>query len=1155
MMLRNYASMTNLSYHEKQIEYNMTNLLNEIKFKFNDENIDLNNPKYKELLNESPFNPKMIGGLAESLNLKDQIVTIDLWKDLANGWCKVEPGSEMDKIAIDTPKGRMIQFNKSATKMLPDGSYDNKTDNPRRCGTEFIFPFGEKLSTAIALLATEDPTAEARFNKIAMQVFQEKIMPEMLNLARIRKGENGSQYEAAAEILAVPFMHSENRSEQPFYHFHFDLLNVARGYDGNFYSLTTDEIGANASALDAIFMSSMKEGLEKEFGFVFEAVKHQDDLENEFLKNSEMKTVSFDLPESVIPTNIQEYRKAREKEMEEELKKSGKRGYEAEELARHATRDDKTDKSPSELRQKWKEDFEQLGWTVDQFKKDLEQAKMQKKLDLMIPPSDEILEDSFIRNHKDVAFTEYQYLAHIHKQLLPYMSSEKAQREATRIFESTCQLSMSREQMEFFKPLLEGTIEEPIEHKTMQLKFMREAKFLHSSTIERDKYISESLLARKDETGFTFEKNEVNNFIVEYESKQKPYAGRAFKFAKGQREAIMMIASEKGAVCNVAGRAGAGKSTLLKAARELYKGHGYNIFGTSTSSTATKGLAESTGMGKDEYHNTTKLVKLLDEGKIKFDNKTILFWDEAGMADSKTFYQIVNHINAAGAKLVLVGEKEQLTPVGAGGLFKILNEEHVTTKVTEINRQVDQWQREMVEDFASGRSHQAIRTLYENGRVDVLKTEKDRLKAIVNDYLNSTETITTGDVQFTIVDSNGEKKTVSLNQATYQGKKTNDDGSEYEFTKTYNNEEMLMMATSSDKKKYYNFKNALQQTLGYEVKEILKVEDTLKREIKPVDFKDKIIMAATNDDIDSINEAVRIELKKKNYLASNEITITGKDKIDRNFSVNDRIIFVKNQQSDDVGKQKLLNSEQGVVTDFIKNSENKITAIQIKMDDGRQTILDVSKKHNIKHAYAASINKAQGQTKTEAFYYVSKNINSLHHAYVACSRHRKNVKMYLSEDMVSKMEKGLAHKEPTAQMKKVAEWVSKEKGVDLPSEILNSYTDTRKWLSDNWKEIGNDQEQALDRFNSIIEAMAQTNYKKTSHDYELLDGKVKNTYESIKASRTQAIQDYKKKSEEKVPEEVLATVAKQNMEKHQAEVEAQKQEISKKIKKKTALSI
>jgi len=1137
MMLRNYASMTNLSYHEKQIEYNMTNLLNEIKFKFNDENIDLNNPKYKDLLNESPFNPKMLGGLAESLNLKDQIVTIDLWKDLANGWCKVEPGSEMDKLAIDTPKGRMIQFNKSATKMLPDGTYDNKTDNPRRCGTEFIFPFGEKLSTAIALLATEDPTAEARFNKICMQVFQEKIMPEMLNLARIRKGDGGTQYEAAAELLAVPFMHSENRSEQPFYHFHFDLINVARGYDGNFYSLTTDEIGANASALDALFMSSMKEGLEEEFGFVFEPVKHQDDIENEFLKNSEMKTVSFDLPESVIPPNVQEYRKAREKEMEEALKKSGKRGYEAEELARHATRDDKTDKSPSELRQKWKEDFERLGWSTEQFKKDLEKAKEQKALDLLVQPSDEILEDSFIRNHKDVAFTEYQYLAHIHKQLLPYMTSEQAQREATRIFESTCQLSMSKEQMEFFKPLLEGKIEDPIEHQTMQLKFMREAKFLHTSTIERDKYISESLLARKDDAGFAFDKAEVEKFILEYETRQKPYGGKAFKFAKGQREAVMMIASEKGAVCNVAGRAGAGKSTLLKAAREFYKGHGYHIFGTSTSSTATKGLAESTGMGKDEYYNTTKLVKLLDEGKVRFDNKTILFWDEAGMADSKTFYQIVKHINAAGAKLVLVGEKEQLTPVGAGGLFKILNEEHVTTKVTEINRQVDQWQREMVEDFASGRSQQAIRSLYENGRVDILKTEKDRLKSIVEDYLNSTETITTGDVKFTVVDKDGNKQTVSLNSVTYNGKKTNEDGSEIEFSKTYNNEEMLMMVQSSDKKKYYNFKNALQQTLGYEIKEILKVEDNLQRETKAVDFKDKIIMAATNDDIDSINEAVRQKLKEQNYLVSEEVVITGKDKVERNFSINDRIIFIKNQLSDDDSKQKLLNSEQGVITDFVKNSEQKIVGVKLKMDDGRETILDVNKKHNMKHAYAASINKAQGQTKTEAFYYVSANINSLHHAYVASSRHRKNMKMYLSEDMVGKLEKKLSNKEPTAQMKKVAEWAAKEKGVDLPSEVLNSYVDTRKWLNDNWKDLGTDQEQALDRFNSIIEAMAQTNYKKTSHDYELLDGKVLNTYESIKASRAQAIQDYKKKVEEKAPEEVVATIAKQNKAKHIAEID------------------
>ena len=180
-----------------------------------------------------------------------------------------------------------------------------------------------------------------------------------------------------------------------------------------------------------------------------------------------------------------------------------------------------------------------------------------------------------------------------------------------------------------------------------------------------------------------------------------------------------------------------GRSTLLKAAREFYVAHGFKVFGTSTSSTASKGLAESTGMGSREFHNTTKLIRLLDEGKLKLDRQSVLFWDEAGMADTNTFYRVIQHINNAGAKLVLVGEREQIQSVGFGSNFSQLNKDFVTTPVREINRQVDQWQREMVEDFASGRAHQAIRTLYENGKVIITPSDEQRLAQIVNDYLSA----------------------------------------------------------------------------------------------------------------------------------------------------------------------------------------------------------------------------------------------------------------------------------------------------------------------------------------------------------------------------------------------------------------------------------
>lgn len=1161
MMLRNYASMNSLTYHEKQINYNMTAMLLEIQKAFpHDQNPSLSDPKYADFVRNNAFNAPMLGDLAETLNLKHKVLDTELWKDLANGWCPVDEKSELYSKAIDTPRGKMVQFTATSTKIAEDGTYvlPKTEEKGRRCGTEFIFCFGERLSTAIGLMATQDPSVEVEFNKVCLKVFNERVLPEMLKLARIRKGKDGVDYECASEILAVPFMHSENRAEQAFYHFHFDLLNVALGYDGELYSLCTDEIGANASALDAIFMSAVKEELEQspKFGFVFEEVKHKDDLENDFLDDTERKTVSFDLPESVIPANVQEYRTVREKEMVEALKKDGKKGYEAEELARHATRDDKTDKSPAELRAKWDEDFKNLGWTVEQFKRDLQTYKNKPKA-MRQQPTDEILEDSFLRNHKEIAFTEYQYKAHIHKQLLPYMSSEDAQREATRIFEKDCLLSLSKDQMEYFKPLLEDTLTDATERQSMQLKFMREARFLHASTIERDRYISESLLARKDETASAFDRAEVEKFILDFE-KRKSTEGKPFKFAKGQREAIIMGCCDLGAVCNTAGRAGSGKSTLLEAVREFYVSKGFHVFGTSTSSTATEGLAKDTGMKDGDFYNTTKLLKQLDEGKLVLTAKSLLIWDEAGMADTKTFYEVIKHVNKAGAKLHLVGEKEQLQPVGAGGNFKILNEQFTTTPVNQINRQVDQWQREMVEAFASGHAEVAMKTLYEKGKIVITKKEEERLSKIVEDYLDAKETVYSGTVRFTVMDKSGQAKTVDLSTLTYHEPIKKQDSTEPEYRiKTYSNQELLDMATSTKGYDKRAIKKALEEHLGHPIKGIAKVEDHLQRTQNDVSIPQKLILAATNNDIDMLNETVRQKMKERGILPAADVMVMGKDNEERGFAVGDRVIFTKNQKSDDATTHKMLNAQTGRVAEFILGRDKQPKAMKLIMDDGREATLDLGKKHSLKHAYATSVHKSQGQTKTASFYWVSGNTNSLHHAYVACSRHRKNMSMYLSEDMVAKVESKMEGKEPTEQMKQVAQWVAKENKLDLPSETLNSFTETRAWLNQHYAKVDGGisaEAHVLDRFASIHMAMSKTNYKKTSHDYQVLDGKAKVTYEAIQASRSEQIAKYKQKAPTP-PDAIKARLAQRQatelaMKRKQAEEQAKKlqETLSKNIK-------
>lgn len=1130
MILRNYGNMNNLDYHKKQLEYNMSGLLHEIKKHYpNEANIQLDDPKYKEIIEKSAFNPQAIGGLAKLLGIDSKVISIDLWDDLQNGWCPVQPGSPLDKQAIDTPKGRMIQFNKSATPMDELGHYDIKSvAKNRRAGTEFLFVFGERVSTAMALMATENPDIERQFKEMCMETFREEIMPEMLKLGRVRKGADGQQMEYAKNILAVPFLHSENRAEQPFYHFHFDLLNVAQGYDDKFYALETTEIGANASALDAIFMSSMKKKLEQRFGLAFEEVYHDDDLKNEYVKKHEKKIVSFDLPESVIPKNIKEYRSKREKELLAELKKAGKSGYAAEELARVGSRDEKTDLAPSELRALWKDNFQKMNWTLEEFQKDLSAYKKIQELDktknekMKNFPTSEIMEDSFLRNHKEVFFTEYQYLAHIKKQLLPYIDGLEAEKIATHIFENECVMVLSKEQSEYFKPFLEDKIEDPNERQSYQIRFHREVRFVHKRVLEAEKEAINGFKAREEEENFIFDKNSVDNFIINFEAQKTKQFGKSFKFSVendgGQRKALQMILTEKGAVCNVSGRAGTGKSTLLEAAKEYLEKNGFNVLGTSTASAATKELAKSTSMEEGQSMNTTHLLRLLDSGRKKLTNKDVIFWDEAGMAESKEFYRLSKHINEAGSRLVLIGEKEQLQAVGAGGLYSVFTENFVTTKIKSINRQVDQWQREMVEDFACGidesgvhRTRKGIYSLYDHGKVIVKEKESERLQQVVDDYLISvdpTETITT----------------LTGNQVIHY---MDEDGQSYE--KTIHKIDDLEGEALTTALKDGSIKNeTLEAILGVKQPKVVQITEEKITKQKPIGFKEKFIIAPENSDCEKINEKVREELQAKGLLPKEEVTITGKDGIERKFSIGDRIVFFKNSKSADLETKKLDNSSTGTVLE-IKNSKlnGKPERIVLLMDNGEKATVRVKEEQAMKHAYAITVHKSQGATKINTFYYVSASVNSLHHAYVGASRHKKEFKMYLSNDMVEKMVDKMEGKEPTASMKKVAEWVANERKLILSPETLKSFNETRKFLNENWRKIDGKDPHPLDDFSNIVEAMARRSFKKTTYDFDVVEGNGQATYMAIKAQRIEQIRkDLTTPAEP--PEAIQAEIARAN---------------------------
>ena len=150
----------------------------------------------------------------------------------------------------------------------------------------------------------------------------------------------------------------------------------------------------------------------------------------------------------------------------------------------------------------------------------------------------------------------------------------------------------------------------------------------------------------------------------------------------------------------VVGYAGSGKSTMLGVARRAWAAEGYRVRGAALSGVAAEGLEAGSGI---ECRTIASLEYAWGQGKELLEAREVLVVDEAGMVGSRQMERLLSQARAAGAKVVLVGDPEQLQAIEAGAAFRALAERHGAAEITEVRRQRAEWQRQATRELATGR--------------------------------------------------------------------------------------------------------------------------------------------------------------------------------------------------------------------------------------------------------------------------------------------------------------------------------------------------------------------------------------------------------------------------------------------------------------------
>jgi Ti-type conjugative transfer relaxase TraA len=205
-------------------------------------------------------------------------------------------------------------------------------------------------------------------------------------------------------------------------------------------------------------------------------------------------------------------------------------------------------------------------------------------------------------------------------------------------------------------------------------------------------------------------------------------AARGMTLSPEQRGALEHVTSGKD-LGIVIGYAGTGKSAMLGVAREAWENAGYHVQGLALSGIAAENLENGSGIAS---RTIASLEHQWAQGRDLLTSRDVLVIDEAGMIGTRQMERVIAEAQRRQAKVVLVGDPEQLQAIEAGAAFRSIAERHGGVEITAIRRQREDWQRDATRQLATGRTEEAVRAYDEAGHVHALESREQARADLVD---------------------------------------------------------------------------------------------------------------------------------------------------------------------------------------------------------------------------------------------------------------------------------------------------------------------------------------------------------------------------------------------------------------------------------------
>jgi len=203
-------------------------------------------------------------------------------------------------------------------------------------------------------------------------------------------------------------------------------------------------------------------------------------------------------------------------------------------------------------------------------------------------------------------------------------------------------------------------------------------------------------------------------------------ARRGFAPSAQQRAVVRAVFDGAEQLGAVLGRAGTGKTTVMRMVREVADAHGIAVLGLSTGQVQADNLAQEAGIRAENTARWLLMSQDVHPGDPEWTLPAgaLVIVDEAGQSGTMHLTALLGQVQAAGGRLLLVGDHLQTGSVEAGGILAEL--EHAQAPVSvldEVQRfrdrdgQIRRWETKASIDLAHGRAEDSYTAYEQHGRL------------------------------------------------------------------------------------------------------------------------------------------------------------------------------------------------------------------------------------------------------------------------------------------------------------------------------------------------------------------------------------------------------------------------------------------------------